>query len=135
MYGFGSDAVIPVPVDVDGRIIPEELERLVVESKSRGETPFYINATAGTTVYGAYDPLPEVSAVAKRHNLWLHVDGSWGGGAAFSKSLRESRLKGVELVDSIALTPHKMLTVPLTSSFLVLSDLRKAWVAMRLQAG
>lgn len=135
MYGFGSEAVIPVPVDEEGRMIPSELDRLVTESKAKGETPFYVNATAGTTVFGAYDPFEELSAVCKRHELWLHVDASWGGGVVFNKKLRESRMKGVELVDSVGLTPHKMLTVPLTSSFLILNDLRKAWIAMRLEAG
>lgn len=135
MFGMGSESVVAVPVDDAGRMIASELERLVIESKTRGETPFYVNATAGTTVYGAYDPFEDISAVCKRNNLWLHVDASWGGGAVFSKKLKATRMKGVELVDSIGLTPHKMLTVPLTSSFLVLNDLRKAWVAMRLQAG
>lgn len=50
MYGFGSAAVIPVPVDEAGRMIPSELERLVEEGKAKGDTPFYVNATAGTTV-------------------------------------------------------------------------------------
>lgn len=135
MFGFGSEAVVAVPVDREGRMIPAELERLVVESRNRSETPFYVNATAGTTVYGAYDPFAEIADICKRHNLWMHVDGSWGGGVVFSKTLRQSRMPGAELADSIALTPHKMLTVPLTSSFLVLSDLRKAWTAMRLDAG
>lgn len=135
MFGFGSAAVIPVPVDIHGRLIPSELERLIVESKARGETPFYVNATAGTTVYGAYDPFTEIAAVCKRHGLWMHIDGSWGGGVVFSSKLRDSRMRGAELADSVALTPHKMLTVPLTSSFLVIRDLRRAWRAMRLEAG
>lgn len=135
MFGMGSDSVLPVPVDADGRINVAELERIVIESKAKGETPFYVNATAGTTVFGAYDPFAEISAVCKRHNLWLHIDGSWGGNVVFSKTLRESRLKGAELADSIAITPHKMLGVPLTSSFLLFRDLRQAWKAFTLPAG
>lgn len=134
-FGFGSEAVIPVPVDSVGRMRPEELERLVKESKERGEVPFYVNATAGTTVLGSYDPFVEISAVAKRHNMWMHVDGSWGGAVLFSEQYRASRLQGVELADSMAITPHKMLAVPMTSSFLIVRDMKHTHAAMTLPAG
>lgn len=135
MYGFGSAAVISVPVDAAGQMKPEELERLVKEGKERGEVPFYVNATAGTTVHGSFDPFVELSAVCKRHNLWLHVDGSWGGSVIFSQEHRRTRLEGIELADSMAINPHKMLGVPMTSSFLLVRSLQQAWSAMTLPAG
>lgn len=135
MFGFGSKAVRPVPVDAEGRMRPEELERLVIEAKEAGETPFFVNATAGTTVLGSFDPFGEISEVCKRHNLWLHVDGSWGGCVVFNPDLRASRLKGIEKADSIAITPHKMLQVPMTCSFLIGRDIRQFWKSMTLPAG
>ncbi|OAG02652.1 glutamate decarboxylase-like protein 1 [Paraphaeosphaeria sporulosa] len=135
MFGLGSKNVIPVPVDGSGKMVPEELERLVKESKGRGETPFFINATAGTTVLGSFDPFPALAAIAKAHNLWLHVDGSWGGSVIFNPEIAKGRLDGVELADSIAVNPHKMLGVPMTSSFLLAKDLRQFWKAMTLPAG
>jgi glutamate/tyrosine decarboxylase-like PLP-dependent enzyme len=134
-FGFGSSSVIPVPVDSDGRMRADELDRLVQASKARGEVPFYVNATAGTTVLGSYDPFDEISAVAKKHGMWLHVDGSWGGAVLFSEKYRASRLKGVELADSVAITPHKMLAVPMTSSFLIVRDMKHTHAAMTLPAG
>lgn len=57
MQGFGSEAVRGVEVDGEGRMRADELERRIVEARDKGEVPFYVNATAGTTVLGSYDPL------------------------------------------------------------------------------
>lgn len=135
MFGLGSKNVIGVPVDSIGRMIPAELDRLVKESKEKGETPFFVNATAGTTVLGSFDPFEELSTICKSHNLWLHIDGSWGGSVVFNDSYRYSRLTGAHLANSIAVNPHKMLGVPMTCSFLLAADLRTFWSAMTLPAG
>ncbi|KAF2267638.1 glutamate decarboxylase 1 [Lojkania enalia] len=135
MFGIGSKNVISVPVDSNGCMIPSELSRLVQESKDRGEVPFFVNATAGTTVLGSFEPFPAISSVCKQHNLWLHIDGSWGGCVVFNTAYRASRLAGAEMADSITITPHKMLGVPMTCSFLLGKDLRQFWNAMTLPAG
>ncbi|CRG85938.1 glutamate decarboxylase [Talaromyces islandicus] len=134
MLGFGSSAVWSVPVDKQGRIIPSELESLVQKAKNEGRTPFYVNATAGTTVLGSFDPFDEISAVCKKHSLWLHVDGSWGGSFVFSKH-QKLKLAGAEKANSIAINPHKMLGVPVTCSFLLAADLRQFHRANTLPAG
>lgn len=135
LFGLGSKNVIGVPVDAAGRMRADELERLVKESKGRGETPFFVNATAGTTVHGSYDPFPALSVICKRHNLWLHIDGSWGGSVIFNSSLASTRLAGCELADSIAVNPHKMLGAPITCSFLLGRDMRTFHNALTLPAG
>ncbi|KAF2429485.1 glutamate decarboxylase 1 [Tothia fuscella] len=124
MFGFGTNAVKSVDVDDEGRMLPEHLSQLIKESRERGETPFYVIATAGTTVLGSFDPLDEIAEVCAKEELWLHVDGSWGGPIIFSEKLRKDRMKGLEKVDSFAITPHKMMGVPLTCSFLVGKDTR-----------
>lgn len=76
--GLGTDNCVMVPSDEHGKIIPSELERLIIERKNRGQIPFFVNATAGTTVLGAFDPLNEIADICQRHNCWFHVDVSAG---------------------------------------------------------
>lgn len=134
MLGFGSNAAWSVPVDEQGRMIPSELERLIEKAKSEGKTPFYVNATAGTTVLGSFDPFNEIAEICKKHNLWFHVDGSWGGSFVFSQR-QKHKLSGVEKANSIAINPHKMLGVPVTCSFLLGADIRQFHRANTLPAG
>ncbi|KAI6710595.1 hypothetical protein JHW43_006865 [Diplocarpon mali] len=134
MCGLGSENVWPVPIDAQGRMIPSELEKSIEKAKIEGKTPFYVNATAGTTVLGSYDPFSEISAVCKKHNLWLHIDGSWGAPVIFS-SAHAHKMSGAHLADSLAVNPHKMMGVPVTCSFLLGPDLTKFHKANTLPAG
>lgn len=134
MLGMGSNAVWAVPIDKQGRMIPSELERLVQKAQAEGRTPFYVNATAGTTVVGSFDPFHEIAAICRKYNLWFHIDGSWGGSFVFSDKQR-SKLAGAEKADSIAINPHKMLGVPVTCSFLLAADMRQFHRANTLPAG
>ncbi|OLN89253.1 Glutamate decarboxylase 1 [Colletotrichum chlorophyti] len=132
--GLGASSVWAVPVDSAGRMIPDALRELVVRAKSEGKTPLYVNATAGTTVMGSYDPFEEISSICKEFNMWFHIDASWGGPVAFSKKQR-SKLKGSHLADSLTVNPHKMMNVPVTCSFLLTPDEKVFHKANTLPAG
>ncbi|KAL8874453.1 MAG: hypothetical protein Q9174_000198 [Haloplaca sp. 1 TL-2023] len=126
ILGFGSEAVWSVATDSSGRMDPSALDSLISKAKGQGKTPLYVNATAGTTVLGSYDPIRPISKVCRDHNLWLHVDASWGGPVIFSPELAgQNRLDGSHLADSIAINPHWMMGVSLTCSFLLGADLRQ----------
>lgn len=107
--------------DLHGLTFYYQIEKLILSSIEKGETPFFINATAGTTVLGAFDPIRKISVLAKKYNCWLHVDGSWGGTAIFSDKVRKERdwFDGSELADTFTLNPHKLLGVPLQCSMLI----------------
>jgi len=118
ILGLGTDSLRLVPVDEQGRMIPAELEKMVLICKEKNEVPFFVNATSGTTVLGAYDPIVEVNEVCKKHNMWLHIDAAWGGGALLSKK-HKHLLKGIEEADSVTWNPHKMMgTLNQCSAFL-----------------
>lgn len=116
VLGFGSENLASVPVDSFGKMIPQELQRMISRDKSLGFTPLIVVATAGTTVLGAFDPLIELSKICNSENIWLHVDGAWGGPALFSKTLRPL-VNGIEQADSMTFDAHKLFGANLTCSF------------------
>ena len=84
-----------------------------------GLEPFCVVATAGTTVYGAYDVITEIADFARQHDLWLHVDGALGASVLFSDE-HKVLMRGVERADSLSWDFHKMLGVHLPCAFLLL---------------
>jgi glutamate decarboxylase/sulfinoalanine decarboxylase len=67
-------------------------------------------------VLGAFDPVAELAPICRKHNVWLHVDGAWGGPALFSKRL-EKFTAGFEQADSVTFDAHKLFGASLTCSF------------------
>lgn len=132
--GLGARAVVAVPVDAAGRMQPAALRRLVERAKADGQTPLYVNATAGSTVLGSYDPFDAIADVCDHFGLWLHIDASWGGPAIFSARHRD-RLAGVQRARSLTVNPHKMMNVPVTCSFLLGPDTGVFRRANTVQAG
>ncbi|TNN57167.1 Glutamate decarboxylase 2 [Liparis tanakae] len=93
--GIGTESVICIKVDESGKMIPADLERRILEAKQNGFVPFFVSATAGTTVYGAFDPLIDISDICKKYDVWMHVDGAWGGSLLMSRRHRW-KLDGVD---------------------------------------
>uniref|UniRef100_A0A8C9F716 Glutamate decarboxylase 2 n=1 Tax=Pavo cristatus TaxID=9049 RepID=A0A8C9F716_PAVCR len=86
-----------------------------------GFVPFLVSATAGTTVYGAFDPLIAIADICKKYKIWMHVDGAWGGGLLMSRK-HKWKLNGVERANSVTWNPHKMMGVPLQCSALLVRE-------------
>ncbi|GAP90679.2 putative glutamate decarboxylase [Rosellinia necatrix] len=132
--GMGSGSVVAVAVDGEGRMVPAALAAAVAAARAAGSTPLYVNATAGTTVLGSFDPLGAIADVCAREGLWLHVDASWGGPVAFSAAHRH-KVAGAARADSLTVNPHKMMNVPIACSFLLTRDLAVFHRANTLPAG
>ena len=118
VLGMGVENLIQTPVDEKGRMIPSALDHLLKISEEKNCTPLLVCGTSGTTVLGAFDPIDEIADVCRRHDVWLHVDGAWGGPAIFSERLRPL-MKGIELADSMTFDAHKLLGAGLPCSFLL----------------
>jgi glutamate/tyrosine decarboxylase-like PLP-dependent enzyme len=113
--GLGTENLQKIPSDEYGRMIPEKLDLALTSAKNKNQIPLMVAATSGTTVLGAFDSLEEISSVTKKHQVWLHVDGSWGGSFLLSPK-HKHLLKGIEQADSLAWDPHKMLATGVVSS-------------------
>jgi aromatic-L-amino-acid/L-tryptophan decarboxylase len=109
--GLGTEAVRRLETDEQFRLRVDALEAAIGEDLSAGYRPIAVVGSAGTVASGAIDPLPEIAAVCKSHNLWFHVDAAYGGPAVLADDLRPE-LVGIEHADSIAFDPHKWLYVP-----------------------
>ena len=121
VLGMGTASLEIVPSDVEGAMRVDLLRTAIQEAKDQGKTPFFVNATAGTTVRGAYDSFSDISEVCREFDCWFHIDACWGGSAIFS-SKHKHLMSGCETADSIAWNAHKMLGVPIQTSILLMKD-------------
>lgn len=118
ILGIGAKNVIKVKSDGNGRMIPSELENEILNCINNKQKPFFVAATCATTLLGAYDPIDKMAEICQKYNIWLHADGSFGGSIILSEKHRYL-MKGIELTDSFAWNPHKLMNIPLICSALL----------------
>lgn len=119
ILGLGIDHLLKIPVDEHGRMSLPALEQELARVAAAGGLPFFVAATAGTTVRGSYDALPPLLALRDRYGFWLHVDGAWGGAVVFDENLRQHYLPDLDRTDSFTLDFHKMLGATLMCNVLL----------------
>lgn len=121
ILGIGAHNVVKIPVDQNGAMIPAELDKAIVACKQQNDIPFFVGATCGTTVRAAFDPLDELAPICKKHNLWFHADGAFGGSLIMSPK-NQHLFSGLHLTDSFAWDAHKLMNIPLISSVLLVKE-------------
>jgi sulfinoalanine decarboxylase len=119
--GIGRNNIRYIETDTKGRLIPEKLEEQIQEDLQNDKIPTYVNATAGTTVLGAFDPIDKIADITEKYKIWLHVDGAYCGSVIFSNNYNHL-VKGVERSNSFSYNAHKMLGTPLTCSIILVND-------------
>jgi glutamate/tyrosine decarboxylase-like PLP-dependent enzyme len=113
--------VLSVPVDGADRMSGPALRAALDADPAGGEGVFAVVASAGTTNAGAVDDLAGLAEVCAERDLWLHVDGAYGGAALCAPSVRH-RLDGIERADSFGVDPHKWLFTPYDCAALLYRD-------------
>ncbi len=110
-----------VAVDELFRLDVDDLARTIAQDRHRGLRPFCVIAAAGTTNTGAIDPLADLADLCAREDLWLHVDGAYGGAFVLSPTGR-ARLTGIDRADSICFDPHKGMFLPYGTGCLLVRE-------------
>lgn len=108
VIGIPDSRIHKIDTTDDLKIDPINLSHQINLDKQNGLKPFLIIASAGTTNAGVIDPLHELSAIAKEHDLWFHVDGAFGASVLLSNKNRHL-VDGIEEADSITWDAHKWL--------------------------
>jgi 5-histidylcysteine sulfoxide synthase len=102
---------------MDTTLLKEKIEEDIV----RGFKPFLVVATLGSTKTGHVDSLQEILEITQKNNLWLHADGAYGALFMLTNAGKEI-LKGIEHTDSVALDPHKALSIPYGTGCLLVKN-------------
>jgi aromatic-L-amino-acid decarboxylase len=107
--GIGEDNLVRIPVTGELRgMDPAALDAAIVADKQAGFVPAGIIASVGGTSSGGTDGVADVCTIARRHDLYVHVDAAWAGSAMICPEFRYF-WAGVESADSVVFNPHKWL--------------------------
>ncbi len=86
--GIGQAGVRKIPTDDLFRMDVRALDAAISEDRENGWLPFCVVATVGTTSITSIDPVPEIAEICRRENIWLHIDGAYGGSIAVVPEMR-----------------------------------------------
>ena len=116
---------VGVATDDQGRMRGNALRTAL---DAAGDGVFAVVATAGTTNFGIVDRIDEIADVCAERDVWLHIDGAYGGAALCAPTVRD-RFRGVERCNSFIVDPHKWLSPRSTAA--PCSTGRRSWPAPR----
>ncbi len=119
--GIGKENVRYIKSNEKGEIDITCFKKQVEQDLANGLSPFYLNATAGTTVLCAFDNISELFPICQKYNIWLHLDGAFGGPVIFSSKYKYL-VDGISKTDSFCFNAHKTIGTPLSTSVLVVKD-------------
>ncbi len=119
--GIGTDSIRFIPVNNEYQMDVEILRKTIAEDKKNGLEPFFIAATAGTVDVGAIDDLETIASIAKKENIWFHVDGAYGALGLLAEDVAP-KIKGIHQADSIAFDFHKWGQVPYDAGFILVRN-------------
>jgi aromatic-L-amino-acid decarboxylase len=122
LAGYGADNIRIVDVDPWTRDMQaDQLAELVEADIAAGAVPAIVVASLGSTGVTAFDPLPEIAVIGRRHDIWVHVDAAMAGSALLLPECRDM-FAGLDDADSLSINPHKWMGTILDCSLLYLRD-------------
>jgi glutamate/tyrosine decarboxylase-like PLP-dependent enzyme len=130
LLGLGSDNLIGLDTDEQGRLAPAALEQALAAVSG---APVIVVLQAGELNTGVFDPFESLIPIARRHNAWVHVDGAFGLWANASPRFRHLTA-GAGAADSWATDGHKWLNVPYDCGYAFVADPAAQRASMSYQA-
>ena len=121
LAGFSRRNVRVVPRDAVYAMRADALDELIRRDAGRGARPCAVVATSGTTAVTAFDPIAAIAEIARRNDLWLHVDGAMAGSAMILPEMR-ALWDGIEQADSLVINAHKWLGAAFDCSLFYVRD-------------
>jgi len=121
IMGLGAQGIVPVRTDSALRVDPSALAAAYETARLAGREPIAVVANACSTPTGSYDPLEQIADFCVAKDLWLHVDGAHGFGAAIVPQYAPL-LAGIARADSLVWDLHKMLRMPALCTAVVFRD-------------
>jgi aromatic-L-amino-acid decarboxylase len=121
LAGLGTASIRWIPADERLRMSVPALRRQIEADAAAGDVPLIVVGTAGSVSTGAVDPLAEIAALCKEHDVWFHVDGAYGGFAA-AVDEAPADVRALSQADSVAVDPHKWLYAPLEAGCALVRD-------------
>lgn len=125
LVGLGRDRALRLPVDDQGRILPDNLPEL--------DRPAIVCLQAGNVNSGASDPFVPLVEWAHSQGAWAHVDGAFGLWAAACPEVA-SEVAGVDGADSWATDAHKWLNTTYDCGIALVRDGEALYEAFRAGA-
>lgn len=119
--GLTDEQIRMVPGDASHAMDPVTLRRMMLDDIADNRTPFFVQATAGTTSSTAFDPVGVIAQICQDLGAWLHVDGAFAGVAAVAPEFRFVNA-GLERADSYTFNPHKWLLTNFDCSLFYVAD-------------
>jgi aromatic-L-amino-acid decarboxylase len=132
LLGIGSANIRTVVSDDRHRLDADALRRNIARDLAEGLAPVAVMASAGTVNTGAVDPIDVIADICAEHEVWLHVDGSYGGPAVLLLDQHRQTRAALARVDSLAMDPHKWLYAPVDAGLVLLRDRQLARDAFSL---
>jgi aromatic-L-amino-acid/L-tryptophan decarboxylase len=132
LLGIGSANIRTVGADDDHRLRVDLLRGHIVRDLADGLVPVAVMASVGTVNTGAIDPVDQIADICAEHQVWLHVDGSYGAPAVLLLAQYSQTKAALSQVDSLAMDPHKWLYVPVDAGLVLLRDRQLARDAFSL---
>lgn len=119
LLGIGTNSLRKIPTQTDYTIDLEALRAQIAQDRAAGLSPACVIGSAGTVNTGAIDPLEALADLCEQEDLWLHIDGAYGGIAILAQ---QDLYRGIDRADSIAVDPHKWMYVPIECGCALVRD-------------